>query len=128
MNEADAVAIVLWIGATLYVLLGGADFGAGLWDLLAGDAARGARPRALIDRVLTPVWEANHVWLIFLLVFTWTGFPEAFAAIMSTLFFPLMLAALGIVLRGAGFAFRHLARGRAGPGARSARRSRSRRC
>ncbi len=111
MNEVDAVAIVIWIGATLYVLLAGADFGAGLWDLLAGDARRGARPRALMDRVLTPVWEANHVWLVFLLVFTWTGFPEAFAAIMSTLFVPLMLAALGIVLRGAGFAFRHLARG-----------------
>lgn len=110
MSEADAVAIVLWVAVTLYAVLAGADFGAGLWDLVAGGAERGARPRDLIDRVLTPVWEANHVWLIFMLIVTWTAFPVAFGAIMSTLFVPLSLAALGIVLRGAGFAFRHIAR------------------
>ncbi len=111
MSEADVVAAVLWVGVTLYAVFGGADFGSGMWDLLAGGAERGARPRAFIDRVLTPVWEANHVWLIFILVVTWTAFPEAFGAIMSTLYIPLTLAALGIVLRGAGFAFRHIVRG-----------------
>jgi cytochrome d ubiquinol oxidase subunit II len=106
VSEADAVAGVLWLGATLYAVLGGADFGAGVWDLLAGGAERGQRPRALVDRAITPVWEANHVWLIFCLVALWTGFPAAFADVMSTLFVPLSLAALGIVLRGAAFAFR----------------------
>ncbi|MEX2447593.1 MAG: cytochrome d ubiquinol oxidase subunit II [Solirubrobacterales bacterium] len=106
MSKADACAAILWIGATLYAVFGGADFGGGLWDLLAGDAERGSRPRARIQRSITPVWEANHVWLIFILVVLWTAFPEAFAAIMSTLYVPLTLAALGIVLRGAGFAFR----------------------
>jgi cytochrome d ubiquinol oxidase subunit II len=105
----DVVAIQLWLGVTAYAVLGGADFGAGFWDLVAGGAARGARPRALIDRSITPVWEANHVWLIFVLVVLWTGFPQAFSAIFSTLFVPLTLAALGIVLRGAGFALRHVA-------------------
>jgi cytochrome bd ubiquinol oxidase subunit II len=106
MSKADAAAVVLWIGATLYALFGGADFGGGFWDLIAGDAEKGALPRARIQRSITPVWEANHVWLIFILVVLWTAFPEAFSAIMSTLYVPLALAALGIVLRGAGFAFR----------------------
>jgi cytochrome d ubiquinol oxidase subunit II len=106
--------VLLWVVVTLYAVLAGADFGAGMWDLLAGGAERGARPRAFIDRVLTPVWEANHVWLIFMLVVTWTAFPQAFAAITSTLFVPLSLAALGVVLRGAGFAFRHIVRGTPG--------------
>jgi cytochrome d ubiquinol oxidase subunit II len=105
----DVVAVQLWLGVTAYAVLGGADFGAGFWDLVAGGAARGARPRALIDRSITPVWEANHVWLIFVLVVLWSGFPQAFSAIFSTLFVPLTLAALGIVLRGAGFALRHVA-------------------
>jgi cytochrome d ubiquinol oxidase subunit II len=106
MTRADLCALILWTGATLYAVFGGADFGAGFWDLIAGDAEKGERPRGLIERSLTPVWEANHVWLIFILVVLWTAFPEAFAAIMSTLYVPLALAAVGIVLRGAGFAFR----------------------
>jgi cytochrome d ubiquinol oxidase subunit II len=106
MTRADIVAVILWLGATCYALFGGADFGAGFWDLIAGGAERGERPRALIQRALTPVWEANHVWLIFILVVLWTGFPDAFGAVMSTLYVPLALAALGIVLRGGGFAFR----------------------
>ncbi|MFI5027776.1 MAG: cytochrome d ubiquinol oxidase subunit II [Solirubrobacterales bacterium] len=106
MTEADVAAAILWIGATLYAVFGGADFGGGLWDLIAGDAEKGERPRNLIQRSLTPVWEANHVWLIFILVVLWTAFPEAFGAVMSTLYVPLALAAVGIVLRGAGFAFR----------------------
>jgi cytochrome d ubiquinol oxidase subunit II len=105
----DVVAVELWLGVTAYAILAGADFGGGFWDLVAGGAARGARPRALIDRAITPVWEANHVWLIFILVVLWTGFPDAFSAIMTTLFVPLALAALGIVLRGAAFALRHVA-------------------
>jgi len=106
MTRADVAAVILWTGATLYAVFGGADFGAGFWDLIAGDAEKGERPRALIQRSLTPVWEANHVWLIFILVVFWTAFPDAFGALMSTLYVPLTLAALGIVLRGAGFAFR----------------------
>jgi cytochrome d ubiquinol oxidase subunit II len=110
MNKADAVAVVLLIGVTMYAVFGGADFGAGLWSLLAGRGERGRRPRELIDWAIGPVWEANHVWLIFVLVVLWTGFSSAFEAIFSTLFIPLSLAALGIVLRGAGFAFHHSAR------------------
>ena len=106
MTKADLAAVILWTGATLYAVFGGADFGGGLWDLVAGDAEKGDRPRARIQQSLTPVWEANHVWLIFILVVLWTAFPEAFSAIMSTLYVPLALAAVGIVFRGAGFAFR----------------------
>ena len=102
----DVVAVILMFGITAYALFGGADFGAGFWDLIAGGAERGARPRAVIAHSIGPVWEANHVWLIFCLVVLWTGFPEAFASITLTLFVPLALAALGIVLRGSSFAFR----------------------
>ena len=99
-------AAVLFTGVLAYAVLGGADFGAGFWDLTAGGAQRGRRPRHLIDEALAPVWEANHVWLIFCLVMLWTAFPIAFGAIMTTLYIPLGLAALGIVARGSGFAFR----------------------
>jgi cytochrome bd ubiquinol oxidase subunit II len=99
-------AVVLFIGVVAYAVLGGADYGAGFWDLTAGGAERGREPRHLVDQSLAPVWEANHVWLIFCLVMLWTGFPGAFAAIMTTLYVPLGLAALGIVARGSGFAFR----------------------
>lgn len=106
MSKADAAAAILWVGATFYALFGGADFGGGFWDLVAGGPERGQRPRDLIQRSLTPVWEANHVWLIFVLVVLWTAFPPAFSAIFTTLYVPITLAALGIVFRGAGFAFR----------------------
>lgn len=102
---SDLCGTILFLGVALYAVLGGADFGAGFWDLTAGGARRGRRPRALIDQALGPVWEANHVWLIFCLVVLWTAFPGAFAAIMDTLYIPLALAAVGIVARGAGFAF-----------------------
>ena len=102
----DVVAGILLAGLTLYAALGGADFGGGLWDLLAGGYQRGRAPRQLIDDTITPVWEANHVWLIFILVIFWTAFPPAFAAVMTAAALPLWLAAFGIVLRGAGFAFR----------------------
>jgi len=100
------ILAVMWTAVTAYALLGGADFGAGIWDLLAGGRARGARPRALIEHSIGPVWEANHVWLIFVLVLMWTAFPPAFAAISSTLYVPLTLVALGVIARGAAFAFR----------------------
>jgi len=103
---ADVVGGILLAGLTLYAALGGADFGGGLWDLLAGGDRRGEAPRQLIDDTITPVWEANHVWLIFILVIFWTAFPQAFAAVMTATALPLWLAAFGIVLRGAGFAFR----------------------
>ena len=95
MTLAPTVAVVMFVGVTLYALLAGADFGGGFWDLLAGDAERGAAPRELIEHSVGPVWEANHVWLIFVLVVLWTGFPRAFAPIMSTLAVPLTLAAVG---------------------------------
>jgi len=103
---AEAVLAATWVGLTAYALLGGADFGGGFWDLLAGSATRGAPQRALIERSIGPVWEANHVWLIFAVVVLWTSFPQAFASIASTLYVPLTGAAFGIILRGAGFAFR----------------------
>ena len=99
-------AVILWFGVTCYAVFGGADYGAGFWDLTAGGAKRGARPRALIDQSMSPVWEANNVWLIFALVVLWTAFPRGYAAVMSALFVPLSLAAAGIVLRGAAFVFR----------------------
>jgi cytochrome d ubiquinol oxidase subunit II len=103
---STAVAVVLFFGVTVYAVFAGADFGAGFWDMIAGGPDRGRRPRALIEHSIGPVWEANHVWLIFCLVVLWTGFSIAFQSIMLTLFVPLTLAALGIVLRGSGFAFR----------------------
>ncbi len=108
-GDTIAVAAILFVVIAAYALFGGADFGGGIWDLLAGGAERGAAPRELIDESITPVWEANHVWLVFILVLLWTSFPPAFAAIMIALFVPLSLSLLGIVLRGVGFAFRHTA-------------------
>jgi cytochrome d ubiquinol oxidase subunit II len=108
---AATVGAILLATITLYAVLGGADFGGGLWDLLAGGDQRGRAPRQLIDESITPVWEANHVWLVFALVIFWTAFPDSFADVMITVALPLWLAVLGIVLRGAGFAFRKEARG-----------------
>jgi cytochrome d ubiquinol oxidase subunit II len=101
-----AYLAVMWGGLTLYLLLGGADFGAGIWDLVAGGPERGRRQRDLIARTIGPVWEANHVWLIFVIVLMWTGFPPVFAAVSSTLYIPLTLVALGIIGRGSAFVFR----------------------
>jgi cytochrome d ubiquinol oxidase subunit II len=106
VNTADLVALVLLLLIAAYTCGGGADFGAGIWDLLAGDKDRGAQPRALVDYAMAPVWEANNVWLVFILVVTWTGFPPVFEAVMSTLWIPVTIAALGLVLRGAAFAIR----------------------
>jgi cytochrome d ubiquinol oxidase subunit II len=108
---AIAVAVVMLLSMSAYALLSGADFGGGIWDLLAGGPERGKEPRETIDASVTPVWEANHVWLIFGLVLAWTAFPAAFAAAMITLFVPLSLSVLGIVAGWVGFAFRHQVHG-----------------
>lgn len=106
MSVEDVVAVMMFGGVVVYALTGGADFGSGVWDLLAGGDEAGGPLRAQIDKSIGPVWEANHVWLIYILVFMWTGFPTMFGALMSTLFVPWLLVGLGIVLRGATFAFR----------------------
>ncbi len=106
MSRVDVVAVIVWLGVVLYAVFGGADYGAGVWDLLAGTGRESALRRRRIERSIGPVWEANHVWLIFVLVFLWTGFPAAFVAIVTTLFIPLLLVGVGIVYRGASFAFR----------------------
>ncbi len=107
--------IYVLTGLMLYTVLGGADFGAGLWQLLVGRGEHGERVREHAHHSMGPVWEANHVWLIFVLTVFWTSYPAAFGAIMTTLAVPMFIAAIGIVLRGAAYALR--------AGARSARES-----
>ena len=97
----ELVAALLFVMLNAYVLMGGADLGSGVWDLLASGPRR-AEQRQLIASAIGPIWEANHVWLIFILVVLWTAFPPAFSAIFTTLYVPIALAAVGIVLRGAG--------------------------
>lgn len=99
------LAGALFVSLTFYVLLGGADYGGGVWDLLAwGPRAR--QQRELIAAAIGPIWEANHVWLILAVVLLFTGFPPAFAAIATALHIPLTLILIGIVLRGSAFTFR----------------------
>lgn len=102
----DLAAGLVVLGLAAYATLGGADFGAGFWDLTAGGARRGSRVRGMIKFGMSPVWEANHVWLIFVLVVFWTAFPVAFGSVASTLYVPLFAAAVGIIFRGAAFALR----------------------
>ena len=94
------------IGLVFYAVLAGADFGAGFWQLTAGRGAAGRRIRDHAHHSIGPVWEANHVWLIFVLTVLWTAYPSAFASIASTLAYPLFVAAVGIVLRGGAYALR----------------------
>jgi cytochrome d ubiquinol oxidase subunit II len=103
---ADVCLGFIVVGLTAYAVLGSADFGAGFWDLTAGGARRGGRVRGLIQHSMAPVWEANHVWLIFVLVIAWTAFPTVFGSVFSTLSLPLFGAAIGIIFRGAAFALR----------------------
>ena len=103
---AEVCLGLIMLGITAYAVFGSADFGAGFWDLTAGTAAGGGRVRGMIQRSMAPVWEANHVWLIYVLVLIWTAFPTAFGSIFSTLYIPLFLAALGIIFRGAAFVLR----------------------
>jgi cytochrome d ubiquinol oxidase subunit II len=98
------VAFIL-AGMAAYTVLAGADFGAGLWTLLA-PGPRGELVRDEARHAMGPVWEANHVWLIFVLVVCWTAYPGAFGSITSTLSAPLMIAAIGIIFRGAAYALR----------------------
>ncbi|HEY4032352.1 MAG TPA: cytochrome d ubiquinol oxidase subunit II [Ktedonobacteraceae bacterium] len=108
MDVALVALIILWWALITYAVLGGADFGAGVWDLFAvGRLAD--RQRNLINHALGPVWEANHVWLIFLIVGLFNVFPAAFATLSIALFLPFTLALLGIVLRGAAFIYRYYA-------------------
>jgi cytochrome bd ubiquinol oxidase subunit II len=102
--EATILGIV-WMGLTLYVLLGGADFGGGVWDLFAS-GGRAQRQRDLISAAIGPVWEANHVWLIFVLTGLLSAFPVVFADLSIALYLPFSLSLIGIVLRGSAFAFR----------------------
>lgn len=109
-TTAAAAGVALVVAVTMYAVFAGADFGAGFWDLIAGGPEHGARVRALAEHAIGPVWEANHVWLIFSFVIMWCSFPQAFESVFLTLFVPLALAAIGIVLRGCGFAFRKVVR------------------
>ncbi|MGO9597837.1 MAG: cytochrome d ubiquinol oxidase subunit II [Isosphaeraceae bacterium] len=104
-SPAELVATVMLLSLVIYVLFGGADYGAGVWDLLAG-GPRAADQRYLIAHSIGPVWEANHVWLIIVIVLLFTGFPAAFSTIMTTLHVPLSLMLICVVLRGSAFTFR----------------------
>lgn len=106
MGLAETPLLIALAGLVLYVVLGGADFGAGFWQLVAPRGERGARIREHAHESMAPVWEANHVWLVFVLVIMWTCYPEAFASIASTLSIPLFVAAIGIIFRGAAYALR----------------------
>ncbi|HEY2309771.1 MAG TPA: cytochrome d ubiquinol oxidase subunit II [Gaiellaceae bacterium] len=105
MLEALPLVFVL-VGLTLYTVLGGADFGAGFWQLFAGRGGRAERIREEAHHSMGPVWEANHVWLVFVLTVFWTAYPTAFGSIASTLAIPLFIAAIGIVFRGAAYGLR----------------------
>ncbi|GAA5166674.1 cytochrome d ubiquinol oxidase subunit II [Pseudonocardia eucalypti] len=101
MTAIDGLGALVLLGLTAYAVLGGADFGAGLWDL-----SRNRAQRDLVARAMAPVWEANHVWLIFVVITLFTAFPGAFGVLSRVLVGPVSLALLGIVLRGAAFVFR----------------------
>jgi len=101
----EIVAALMVLALNAYVLMGGADFGGGLWDLLASGPRRDAQ-RALIADSIAPIWEANHVWLIVVVVVLFTGFPLAFATLGTVLHIPISLMLIGIVLRGSAFVFR----------------------
>jgi cytochrome d ubiquinol oxidase subunit II len=103
---AGLPAVLILVGLAAYVVLGGADFGAGFWQLSTGSGERSRAIREHAYHAMGPVWEANHVWLIFVLVVCWTGYPTAFASIASTLTVPLFIAAVGIILRGTAYALR----------------------
>ena len=101
----ELIAGIMTVALNAYVLTGGADFGGGLWDLLASGPRR-VEQRELVARAIAPIWEANHVWLIVVVVILFTAFPPAFAALSTILHLPLVLLLIGIVLRGSAFVFR----------------------
>ncbi len=106
MHLYDVPMVFILGGLALYTVLAGADFGAGIWQLTAGGGPGAERLRNHAHDSMAPVWEANHVWLIFVLTVMWTSYPAAFGSIASTLSVPLFAAALGIILRGATYALR----------------------
>jgi cytochrome d ubiquinol oxidase subunit II len=106
MHLSDIPLLFVLAGLALYAVLGGADFGAGLWQLAAGGGERGKRIRDHAHHALGPVWEANHVWILFAITVSWTAYPRAFASIASTLCVALFIAGIGIILRGASYALR----------------------
>lgn len=106
MVLAEIPMIIVLIGLAFYIVLGGADFGAAIWQVLSGGGAHGRELRELAHEAMAPVWEANHVWLIFVLTVTWTAYPAAFGSLASTLSIPLFVAAVGIIIRGAAYALR----------------------
>src|SRR6185503_10028786 len=101
----ELIAAVMAVALNAYVLTGGADFGGGVWDLFAAGPRRD-RQRALIAESIAPIWEANHVWLIVVVVVLFTAFPPAFAMLGTVLHIPLTILLVGIVLRGSAFVFR----------------------
>jgi cytochrome d ubiquinol oxidase subunit II len=113
VTAADGILAVIGAGVIAYTLLGGADFGGGVWDLFARGPRRDDQ-RRLIASTIGPVWEANHVWLVFVLIGLFSGFPGAFGPLCRMLAVPLALTLLGIVLRGSAFVFRQY--GDSGPG------------
>jgi cytochrome d ubiquinol oxidase subunit II len=113
MTQADAAVVLLWLSLTAYAVLAGADFGGGVWDIFATGPRKRAQRQA-VARAMGPVWEANHVWLIFMITGLFTAFPIAFGSLGLALYIPVTIALLGIVLRGAAFVFR--AHGRAAVG------------
>jgi len=106
MQLADVPAIMILVGLAAYMALAGADFGTGVWELATPRSPRGLAIRDEAHNAMGPVWEANHVWLIFLLVVCWTAYPTAFASIFSTLSIPFFFAVVGIILRGSAYALR----------------------
>jgi cytochrome bd ubiquinol oxidase subunit II len=98
--------VFVLLGLVFYVVLGGADFGAAIWQVVTGPGERGERIREHAHEAVGPVWEANHVWLIFVLTVTWTAYPVAFGSLASTLCVALFVAGLGIIVRGAAYALR----------------------
>lgn len=94
------------VGLAFYTVLGGADFGAGFWQLTAGNGPQANAVRDHAHDAMAPVWEANHVWLVFVLTVVWTAYPTAFGSIASTLSIPLFVAAIGIIFRGLAYALR----------------------
>jgi cytochrome d ubiquinol oxidase subunit II len=106
MELAEAPLVLVLLGLAAYTVFGGADFGAGFWFMLSGRGANRSRVREHTFHAMGPVWEANHVWLIFVLVVCWTAYPVAFGSIASTLAAPLFIAAVGVIMRGTAYALR----------------------
>jgi cytochrome d ubiquinol oxidase subunit II len=105
VGSAELIVLSLWLALTAYAVLAGADFGGGVWDLFA-TGTRAKEQRAAVAEAMGPVWEANHVWLIFMITGLFTAFPSAFGVLALALYLPFTVAMIGIVFRGAAFAFR----------------------